>query len=726
MISQEWTDLIALTNTDALEAAWNKALEQNVPSAELSGVLDALTAAGKTDLAEVLAWALLNDRSAKAEREEALSAAHVAVSTVPASGEIRAQAEKLFRTHYADHPHLDLILHASGLSGEQSARRAFRTLDKCLNLHEGAYLYNRFEELVLEMRGFDTLMTQFELVDSRGRMTMLDPKAIADDYDLVDESDFRVLRNFHPDRLGKLLEEDPAGVLIGICISHKGRIDAFELKGELVPKYLEAEKWSAWWSRARTAAKKCPQLALEGRSPVALVYHAQGLSLEEELAPTAKVALMPLEKLAVLENYARQAKQRKVAVNVAWAGTIVNALAEQAISFVTDRPADALAATLALDALAKQGLPKPAKEYPAAAAVLAKAAKPALAIAQLENDRLWPAALEALTLRPDHVAQLESLLYLTPTSLLDDVAQCLARAGDTQAASRAASEALANPIGNMDLFLWLWKGPAAPLPNQPGKVELLNRILGVVAELDHDWQLKPADVKAHKQRIRAALSATNYASYRQALAEMSEAVAGTFKDRINRSIGLAEAVHDDMMNMLRESHYGLFVKATIEPWLDEVAIWTTEAALDKRQALLKEVVDIKMLENARAIGAAAEHGDLRENGEWKSAMEERDILRARAAKLQEEIACARVIRPEDIPTDSVGIGSKVMLRRVTDGRELAMSFLGPWDSDIDRGLYSYQTGVGQDLMGKHVGDTIHIRFEGMEGEYRIDSLGAAL
>jgi transcription elongation GreA/GreB family factor len=133
-----------------------------------------------------------------------------------------------------------------------------------------------------------------------------------------------------------------------------------------------------------------------------------------------------------------------------------------------------------------------------------------------------------------------------------------------------------------------------------------------------------------------------------------------------------------------------------------------------------------MMANARAMSAAAEHGDLRENSEWKSALEERDILRARAVKLQEEIARARIIRPEEVPTDSVGIGSKVLLRRVADGRELEMSFLGAWDSDIDRGLYSYQTGVGQELMGKRVGDTIQIRFEGMEGEYRIDSLGSAL
>ena len=133
-----------------------------------------------------------------------------------------------------------------------------------------------------------------------------------------------------------------------------------------------------------------------------------------------------------------------------------------------------------------------------------------------------------------------------------------------------------------------------------------------------------------------------------------------------------------------------------------------------------------MLANARAIGAAAEHGDLSENSEWKFALEERDMLRARAAKMQDELSRTRVLKREDVPSDTVGIGSRVHLRRLSDRQELALTFLGPWDIDAQKSVYNYQTRMAQDLMGKSVGATVEIRMEGFEGFYTVERLESAI
>jgi transcription elongation GreA/GreB family factor len=294
------------------------------------------------------------------------------------------------------------------------------------------------------------------------------------------------------------------------------------------------------------------------------------------------------------------------------------------------------------------------------------------------------------------------------------------------AINAAAGAALAAPAEHLELFLWLYKGPARPPANLPGKVELLSRLLAVLQEIDHDWSIDAARRKAIRHRIRAALSAGDCAAYRQAVGQMDLPVAGTFKGRIERSVGLAQAVREDMLNILRESFYALFAKAKVAPWLDETTIWTSQQALDARQKALKELVEVKMLENARAIGAAAEHGDLSENSEWKFALEERDLLRARVAKMQQELALARVIRPDDVPADSVGIGSRVLLRRVADGRELTLTFLGLWDSDLGKGVYSYQAALAADLMGKAVGDAVTVKLEGLEGQYHIEQISSAV
>jgi transcription elongation factor GreA len=276
------------------------------------------------------------------------------------------------------------------------------------------------------------------------------------------------------------------------------------------------------------------------------------------------------------------------------------------------------------------------------------------------------------------------------------------------------------------MFVWMWKGPAKTPPGLPSKIELLSRMLKILLEIEHDWSVAASVRKNVNQRLRAALSASDYSSYRTALSTMDEAVAGTIKRLVERAGGLSDAVRGNMLDLLRENFFSLFVKAKIDPWLDENAIWTTEAALRKREDELKELVEIRMLENARAIGAAAEHGDLSENSEWKFAIEERDMLRARAAKLQEEITMARVLRPEAITTQTVGIGSSVTLRHEGNGQQVTLTFLGPWDSDVTKGLFSYQTPLGQDLMGKQIGDTVHIKMESIEGQYIIEKIAAGL
>ena len=723
MNADDMKSLIAEGAWNDLEAAWTKAVEENLPAAELAGVLEAVVAAGQTEIAEVLAWALLADHAENRPAAEAIETARRMLTILPDSGELRQIACSLFAKAFGDRPHFAALLDASGLSGSQTPRRAFQTLATCLPVAAGGYVANRFDHSVLRVGGFDAATGEFELFAPRGAAHRLDPRTLADEFDPAEASDFRVLFQHRPDELASLCESDPAAVLIGLCQARGGEIDSTELKDALAGRHVPADKWSGWWNRARTAAKRCPQLSLEGRNPVTVVYYPDGRTLEEEMAGEVKAATMPLEKLAVLRAYVRQAKERKLQADAGFVGPIMAALARQAREMASGRPSDALAAALALEAAGKLGLPTPAETAPPPAEILAHAARPARAVADLPDAGLWPAALDALAARDDAATHLEALLHLAPAGQLDAVSERLRAAGGEATLAAAATAALNDPVAHLELFCWLYDGPAKPPTALPGPVDMLTRALAAIQRLDTDIHLETIDRTGYRQRLRSALSARDYANYRRALEQMSEGVAGTFKGRIHRCAGLAQAVREDMMNILREKHYGLFVRARVIPWLDEGALWTTTEALHQREALLKEIIEIKMPENARAIGAAAEHGDLSENSEWKFAIEERDLLRARANKLQNEIAMARVIDPYDVPDDSVAIGSKVALRRVSDNAPLELTVLGVWDTDLERNVFSYKAAIAADLMGKSVGDEVTLKLDGPEQTCRIEAVG---
>jgi transcription elongation factor GreA len=111
-----------------------------------------------------------------------------------------------------------------------------------------------------------------------------------------------------------------------------------------------------------------------------------------------------------------------------------------------------------------------------------------------------------------------------------------------------------------------------------------------------------------------------------------------------------------------------------------------------------------MPENSREIGEAQEKGDLRENAEYKAALERQDKLRAEATKLEEDLKKAVPIDPSKVRTDVVSIGTKVSVKDNSTGESIDYTILGPWDVDPEKNIISYASPLGKILLGKKIGD----------------------
>lgn len=721
---------------DAVETAWLEAVEEGASPAELAGVLEALVEAGQMDLAETLGWACLAERaqgqgagSDDRALTTALETAREFVSAVPVSDELRAQAAELYRARHGEKEHFETLLEAAGLLSGQSPRRAFRTLETCLSIGPGSFLAHRFEGDIVRVEAYDPAAGEYRIASGQRGEIALDPKHLADEFDPVDPQDFRVLREHRREEFARLLAEDPAGVLVGLCRSRGGRIDSTAIKDALVPEHVDASSWTSWWNRARTAAKRSETLTIEGRNPIVVAYHPGGRTLEEELASDASEARTPAEILDVLRRYVREAAQRKVEVDSDFAGPLLERLVKRAKRGAAKPKAggldEAFFAALGVRELADAGVAVPG-DCPQPSEILTAADDPAGIVGRLGDPALWMGALEALAIHPDAREQLARLVRQAPAGHLDAVAERLIEAGGADDLTEIVRAALTAPNDNLEICLWLYTGPAVELPDAPSPAEMLSRLLGILEESQRDWDTERARLKEIHRDIRSAFSAQGYRAFREAVARTDEAVAPTLKRRIERVEGLAQAVRDQMLDILREAFPRLFVSARAEPWDDESVLWTTEEALRKYQAELKELLEKKIPENSRAIGAAAAHGDLSENSEWKFAVEEQGMLKARAAKMQDEIARARVIHPDDAPTEHVGIGSRVRLEPVGGGAEVTVDFLGVWDGDVQNRVFSYKTKLAQEMMGKRIGDTVELQLEGATGTYRIAGLGSAV
>jgi len=140
----------------------------------------------------------------------------------------------------------------------------------------------------------------------------------------------------------------------------------------------------------------------------------------------------------------------------------------------------------------------------------------------------------------------------------------------------------------------------------------------------------------------------------------------------------------------------------------EDSLIVSKESYDRKLADLDVLTKEKIPANSQAIEAARELGDLKENAEYQMAKDDQKVLLARQAELQGELMRAKPTDFQDAPAEMVGIGSIVDLKDQQSGNNIRYTILGAWDSDPENNILSYLTPLGQNILGKKVGDDVQI------------------
>lgn len=719
--------LIASGNTAAVEEEWTRFIETpDVPLsrlADLHSVLSELCRNSNGALAEELAWTAIETISARCSPAETLTVAGTYLLAVGESGELRTQVMDLYRSCYADREGLDALLTESGLGGGRPVRRALRTLDVCLGLEEGGFLAGRDSEGAARVEGIDRATWRFT-VTGRDGTEPLGAVRLADRYRAASPSEFRVMRQFAPDELIGRLKDDPASVVIELCMEHGKSIDTNALEAILVPDLLGEEDWKKWWTRARTALKRCPNIRIEGRSPYRITYVDRPAALEDELLAQFDNVRGPLKRFDLVEKYLRTCKERREQVSEAALARCAEQLTEQASRLTQAGAAEALLAWTIAHKVATagghDGIPNEAITLIEASTDPARVFRPIEREALLELACAWLA--EA---RPDDWA--ERLLELLPGFTLagcEWATRRLVEAGvDAAGFEPVVQQIMASAVGHFEALLWLWDGPSqAERISLPPAITLLSRILRTLEECRRSERIPKETTRRLAGRAKSVLSARKYERFDECLEGLDAEMARALRNQIRRLDSLGQAVRSDLQSRLDQRFPPRESQARVEPWMRDDVLYVTREGLYRKQQEIDHHVNVKMKENAKAIGRAAEHGDLSENSEFKFALEERDLLRARLAQMNAEVAAAQVILPEEVPVEHVGIGTKVVFKRVGDGEPYELSFLGPWEADAEEGRLNYGAPLAQKVLGKRIGDTVEFDHTGAAGTYEIVAL----
>ena len=134
-----------------------------------------------------------------------------------------------------------------------------------------------------------------------------------------------------------------------------------------------------------------------------------------------------------------------------------------------------------------------------------------------------------------------------------------------------------------------------------------------------------------------------------------------------------------------------------------------EEVRKKLQTELDELEEELHFKLPKEIQKAREFGDLRENAEYKAAMERQSMVQARIYQIHQRLNEVQSIDLSKLPTDSIAYGSKVVLYDLDRDEDVTYKLVTSEESEPEKGLISTVSPIGQALMGKEEGDEVKVK-----------------
>lgn len=134
-------------------------------------------------------------------------------------------------------------------------------------------------------------------------------------------------------------------------------------------------------------------------------------------------------------------------------------------------------------------------------------------------------------------------------------------------------------------------------------------------------------------------------------------------------------------------------------------VYLTHKGLSEVKEELEYLKKVKRVEIAQRINQAREYGDLTENSEYDSAMDDQALIESRIAELENIIKDAKIIAKES-NNDFVVIGSTVKIEM--EGEKDEFTIVGRVEADPSKKKISNESPLGAALLGSKAGEVVEV------------------
>ncbi|MEI6242499.1 MAG: GreA/GreB family elongation factor [Chlamydiota bacterium] len=604
---------------------------------------------------------------------------------------------EFLKEKYPEDPLFDEKLRLVGLRTRENFQGAISKFDLLSHIAKGKFVFHTGgwgtgeiidvsqvrEEIALE---FDFVLEQKNLSFSNALKTLL---PLPDDH-------FLSKRFGSPDLLEKEARESPVEVVRGL-LKDLGPKTASEIREELYELVIPAAEWAKWWQNVRSKLKKDTKIYFPEDSKDPFRILSQEISHEEALYKSLETQLSMYQMIQLVYSYFRDYPE--ILRNVELKNSLQKKFLDM-LSLPELSPPHRIQVLFLLEDLdtenisSQEMLQKEDKILSLISAIEILAFKKrVLAVIQKARKDWEPIFLSLL-------------LEVHPNLLRDYILGELLHKGKKEDLKNKLQVLLDNPDTYPLTYIWYFqkildeKKEILFFGDIPGRIKFFE---GFLVLLDHLY-LKP-DYRDTVKKMVQILTENRFALVREmmkdgSLEEVKEflllstkcSVLNDHEVKIIQS--LAEVAHPPLLKDKKKP-------SSVE--VDDV-VWTTREGYEKAKKQIEHLATVEVVLNSREIEEARSHGDLRENAEYKAALEKRDRLQSELQYLSDLFNNARILTSEDVSMDQVGVGSVVTCKN-KKGKTVVYTFLGPWEAEIEKNILSFQAKLAQSIKGFKVGDT---------------------
>ncbi len=612
-------------------------------------------------------------------------------------------AIKALQQRYGDTPQFDIRLRLVGLRGVGNFQGALSNFDLLVHMGKGKFVYHTAgwgtgeiieislirEQLVIE---FENVLGKRDLSFENAFKTL---KPLPDDH-------FLARRFGNPDKFEGEARKDPTEAVKRI-LKDLGPKTASEIKDELCELVIPEEDWTKWWQSARQKLKKDTMIAVPASLQEPFFLRDAEVSHEDRFHKEIFQAKQAGDIILATYNFVRDFP------NMLSKDDVTSSIREKLMELL-NLPDLTIDQEIQILLFFENFLNSSIKDKPLKDAVQSLD-NPGKIVEDIQILALKKRLLSAIrNFRPDwEEIFLDALFNLQQNQLRDYILKELSGKETIRKLEHKLEELLYHPFKYPEAFVWYFQ----KLVSQPGELfadksaqcEFLEAFLILLHQIEQKLKYRDLVKKMYHiltnkrfQVVRQIIEGSSLEFIQEFILLVTKCQTFNNHDlKIMRA--LAEVVHpsiaEDKKQVSRE---------------EEHFIWTTEDGYRRTHNRIEQLGTVEIVENAREIEKARSLGDLRENSEYKFALEKRARLQGELKMLSDQLNRARIITTQDVPSNEIGVGTVAELVN-SQGEKLTYTILGPWDADPDRNILSFQSKLAQEMRGLKSGDKFTFRHE---------------